>query len=275
MTVDDALREAALRLEGSPTPRLDAEVLLSHVCSRDRTWLYTWGDRELTEAELATFVDLIERRVGGCPVAYLTGVREFWGLSLQTSASTLIPRPDTECLVEVALACAGEQGALLDLGTGTGAIALAFASEKPQWQVTGADLTEETVALARANAQALGIVNATFRQSDWFAAMPGERYDLIVSNPPYIANDDPHLGQADVRFEPRSALVAEAHGMAALLHLVEMAPDHLRSGAWLWLEHGYDQAAAVRDALTQRGFQQVESYRDLGGHERVSGGQWC
>ena len=226
MRLDPLLARAAQRLKvaASPRPRLDAEVLLCDVLGVSRAWLYTWGDSECPTWEHARFDALIAARAQGQPVAYLTGEREFWGLPLATSPTTLIPRPDTETLVEAALARAGTPtGRLLDLGTGTGAIALAFASEKPDWQVVGVDVRPEAVALAADNARTLNITNATFLVSDWFSAFtlsspsassPGSTFEIIVSNPPYIAADDPHLGQGDVRFEPRSALVAEAEAKA-------------------------------------------------------------
>jgi len=278
MSLDALLKQAALRLlaSGSPSPRVDAEVLLCHVLERDRTWLYTWGDKMCSSWEHARFDALIAARVQGAPVAYLTGQREFWGLRLATSPNTLIPRPDTETLVELALSRAPmPTGRLLDLGTGTGAIALAFASEQPGWQVLGVDLREEAVELAARNAQTLGLVNARFLHSNWFAALEtydeaGTLFDIIVSNPPYLAADDPHLAEGDVRFEPRSALVAKAGGMADLLYLVESAQHHLAASGWLLLEHGYTQADKVRMALNSAGYQNVESVRDLGGHERVT-----
>ncbi|TVP52360.1 MAG: peptide chain release factor N(5)-glutamine methyltransferase [Halomonas sp.] len=278
MSLDNLLTQAAQRLQtaGSSSPRIDAEVLLSHVLGRDRTWLYTWGDRECTLWEHARFDALIAARVQGVPVAYLTGEREFWGLRLATSPDTLIPRPDTETLVEIALSRAIQPtGRLLDLGTGTGAIALAFASERPGWQVVGVDVRAEAVALATLNAQTLMLTNAAFLQSDWFSALAthdgiGQPFDIIVSNPPYLAVDDPHLGQGDVRFEPRSALVAGANGMADLLYLVHHAQHYLTEAGWLLLEHGYTQADKIRTALGDAGYQNVESVRDLGGHERVT-----
>ncbi|XUO89218.1 peptide chain release factor N(5)-glutamine methyltransferase [Halomonas sp. KM072] len=282
MTFDALLKNAAQRLQlaGSPSPRVDAEVLMEFATGRSRTWLYTWGDSECPTWEHARFDALIAARAQGQPVAYLTGEREFWGLPLATSPTTLIPRPDTETLVEAALARAGTPtGRLLDLGTGTGAIALAFASEKPDWQVVGVDVRPEAVALAADNARTLNITNATFLVSDWFSAFtlsspsassPGSTFEIIVSNPPYIAADDPHLGQGDVRFEPRSALVAEADGMADLLHLITTAQAFLSPGGWLVLEHGYQQAPSVRQALKLAGYQSVESVQDMGGHERVT-----
>lgn len=287
MTFDALLKNAAQRLQlaGSPSPRVDAEVLMEFATGRSRTWLYTWGDSECPTWEHARFDALIAARAQGQPVAYLTGEREFWGLPLATSPTTLIPRPDTETLVEAALARASTPtGRLLDLGTGTGAIALAFASEKPDWQVVGVDVRPEAVALAADNARTLNITNATFLVSDWFSALrssspsesspgspsPGSTFEIIVSNPPYIAADDPHLGQGDVRFEPRSALVAEADGMADLLHLITTAQAFLSPGGWLVLEHGYQQAPSVRQALKLAGYQSVESVQDMGGHERVT-----
>ncbi|MDX1355827.1 peptide chain release factor N(5)-glutamine methyltransferase [Vreelandella venusta] len=277
VTFDMLLRRAAARLQavGSPSPRIDAEVLLSHATGHDRTWLYTWGDRECPLWEQARFDALVAARAQGAPIAYLTGEREFWGLRLATSPETLIPRPDTETLVEAALLRANaSKGRLLDLGTGTGAIALAFASEKANWQVIGADIRPEAVALATRNAQALKIGNAQFVISDWFSALAqppqAAAFDIIVSNPPYIAADDPHLRLGDVRFEPLSALVADADGMADLLHLICSARGYLAAGGWLALEHGYTQAASVRTALVRAGFQNVESVLDVGGHERVT-----
>ncbi|WP_422102372.1 peptide chain release factor N(5)-glutamine methyltransferase [Vreelandella sp.] len=277
MTFDALLNSAAQRLQlaGSPSPRIDAEVLMEFAAGRSRTWLYTWGDSECPTWEHARFDALVAARAQGQPVAYLTGEREFWGLPLATSPTTLIPRPDTETLVEAALARAGAPtGRLLDLGTGTGAIALAFASVRPQWHVVGADIRPEAVALAAHNARTLAITNATFLVSDWFASLAaapnGDAFDIIVSNPPYIAADDPHLGQGDVRFEPRSALVAEADGMADLLHLITQAKAYLTPGGWLALEHGYQQAPNVRQALEKAGYRSVESVEDMGGHERVT-----
>ena len=278
MSLDALLKQAAQRLHaaGSMSPRVDAEVLMCHVLERDRTWLYTWGDRACPLWEHARFEALVAARAQGTPVAYLIGEREFWGLRLATSPNTLIPRPDTELLVELALSRVMlPAGRLLDLGTGTGAIALAFASEQSRWEVLGVDVRDEAVELAAKNAKALGILNTHFLQSDWFVALEsdaeaGTLFDIIVSNPPYIAADDPHLGEGDVRFEPRSALVANADGMADLLHLVQSARHYLTASGWLLLEHGYTQAEKVRTAMSGAGYQNVESVRDLGGHERVT-----
>lgn len=290
MTLDTLLRQASERLlnAGSPSPRLDAEVLWMHASGRDRTWLYTWGDRGWGDRtcenrtgerfQLARFDALVAARVQGTPVAYLTGEREFWGLRLATSRETLIPRPDTETLVAAALERAGTPaGQLLDMGTGTGAIALAFASEKPGWQVHGVDVRPEAVALAQRNAESLALNNARFIHSDWFSAFvddPAVAFDLIVANPPYIADNDPHLTLGDVRFEPHSALVAADDGRADLRYLINHAGAFLADGGWLALEHGHTQAAGVRALLDRAGYTQVASVCDLGGHERVSLGRW-
>ncbi|MFW6345725.1 MAG: peptide chain release factor N(5)-glutamine methyltransferase [Halomonas sp.] len=282
LRLDGLLRRASGQLQaaGSPTPRLDAEVLLCHVLGVDRTWLYTWGDRPAAVLARERFESLVAARAAGQPVAYLTGEREFLGLRLATDPSTLIPRPDTETLVEAALEHAvATRGRLLDLGTGSGAIALAFASERPGWRVLGVDLRHEAVALAERNAQRLGIANVAFRQGDWFSALgerqgeAAERFALIVSNPPYLADDDPHLARGDLRFEPRSALVAGEAGLADLRRLVDQADDHLLPGGWLLLEHGAEQGMAVREALVAAGYGEVASRRDLGGHERISQGR--
>src|SRR5690606_25162645 len=266
---------AQAELPGSDTPRLDAELLLAHVLGKSRSYLFTWPDRMVPEAGVARFSALLVRRRSGEPVAYLLGAQGFWTLDLQVSPHTLIPRPDTDRLVELALALGpSRSAAVLDLGTGTGAIALALACECPDWQLTGSDRMPGAVALAEQNRARLGLANVRFLQSDWFAALGAARYDLIVSNPPYIAADDPHLTQGDVRFEPTSALVSGADGLDDIRHLVETAPSHLQPGGWLLLEHGWQQAAAVRDLLEQRGFAAVQSWEDLGGHQRVSGGQW-
>ncbi|UYG02329.1 peptide chain release factor N(5)-glutamine methyltransferase [Halomonas sp. LR3S48] len=276
MRLDVLLARAAGRLarSGSASPRLDAEVLLCHVLGVDRTWLYTWGDRTVATYSWARFEALVAARAAGHPVAYLTGEREFWGLALATSRHTLIPRPDTETLVEVLLELAHEpSGRLLDLGSGTGAIALAFASERPGWEAFGVDRVAEAVTLAESNARRLGIANARFALSDWFAALAGECFTLIAANPPYIDAQDPHLAQGDVRFEPKSALVAADAGLADLRHLAEQGMAHLEPGGWLALEHGCDQAAAVRSLLKSGGYVEVASRRDLGGQERVTFGR--
>ena len=264
-------------LDGMPgdSPVRDLEVLLGHCLGKSRTWLYTWPDTELQGADLARFEALRERRRGGEPVAYLTGERAFWSLDLQVAPCTLIPRPETESLVEWALQLPLDRRiSALDLGTGTGAIALALASERPNWELTGVDSSESAVALARRNAAANQLQRVQFLRSDWMRALPGRRYDLIVSNPPYVDPEDPHLERGDLRFEPRSALVAAEHGLADLAHIIDAAPDYLSADGWLLLEHGFEQGDAVRERLRYRGFHAVETRRDLAGLERISGGHW-
>ncbi|SEI67396.1 [protein release factor]-glutamine N5-methyltransferase [Azotobacter beijerinckii] len=222
----------------------------------------------------ARFAADLARRRAGEPVAYILGRQGFWSLDLEVAPATLIPRPDTELLVETALALLpATPAAVLDLGTGTGAIALALAAERPAWRLTGVDRVGEAVALAERNRRRLGLGNADFLQSDWFSALDGRRFDLIASNPPYIATDDPHLVLGDVRFEPASALVAGADGLDDIRRIVAAAPDHLAANGWLLLEHGFEQAGAVRALLAAGGFVEVHSRRDLGGHERISLGR--
>lgn len=273
-TVAEALAWATGRI-GGESARLDALLLLGQVMGQSRTWLYTWPDTGLSETQRAMFRTLVERRVAGEPVAYLLGEREFWSLPLSVNASTLIPRPDTECLVESALVLPlPETATVLDLGTGTGAIALALASERPDWQVSGVDRSPEAVELATGNAAKLGLQRVNFRVSDWFANLEPQRFHLIVANPPYIDPQDPHLSQGDVRFEPRSALVAEDAGLADLRAIIESAPDWLVPGGWIVLEHGWQQAEAVQGLLEHRGFRRVASHRDYGGNLRLSLAQW-
>jgi len=260
----------------SDSADLDTALLLCHCLSKPRSYLYSWPERELTAIELAQFEALFARRLAGEPIAHILGHRDFWSLSLAVSPASLIPRPDTECLVERALEVidAQQQPLILDLGTGTGAIALALASERADAQVLGLDCVAEAVALAESNRAALGLTNVRFQQSTWFADAGSSLYQLIVSNPPYIDAEDPHLLEGDVRFEPRSALVAADGGMADLKHIISHAPSYLVAGGVLLLEHGFQQAAAVREVLSERGFSGVESRRDYGGNERISWGVW-
>ncbi|MGJ8521853.1 Release factor glutamine methyltransferase [Carnimonas sp. R-84981] len=277
MTFDQALQAARERLAAtSATAALDAEVLLLALSGKSRAWLYGFGDTELDSTLAARFDEWIERRAAGEPVAYLLGMREFFGLPLEVSPVTLIPRPDTELLVEQALALASAEPAkALDLGTGSGAIALAFASQRPDWQVIGSDRVAEAVALAQRNAERLGLGNTRWLHSRWFdhRELAPHSFALILSNPPYIAEHDRHLEQGDVRFEPRSALVAGSDGLDDIREIIVASPDYLVPGGWLLLEHGYDQASAVRQLMERQGFARVASARDLGGHERVTFGQ--
>lgn len=268
------LKTATLRLTHSDSAKRDAEILLGFVTGRARTYLLAFGETPLTAEQTEQLTVLLARRERGEPVAYLVGEREFWSLSLSVSPATLIPRPDTECLVELALErLPAAPCAILDLGTGTGAIALALASERPDCQLTGIDLQPEAVALAQHNAQKLAINNARFLQGSWFTPVAGQKFALIASNPPYIDEADPHLGQGDVRFEPCSALVAAEQGLADLAAIVQQAADYLEPQGWLLLEHGWQQGENVRALLNAAGFIAVATHRDYGGNDRVTLGQ--
>ncbi|PCD01341.1 peptide chain release factor N(5)-glutamine methyltransferase [Halopseudomonas pelagia] len=265
---------AQVELPDSATPDLDAQLLLAKVLGKSQSYLRTWPERDLDAEQLAAYEQLMARRRQGEPVAYLLGEQGFWSLDLQVSPATLIPRADTERLVELALEL-GPPGAarVLDLGTGSGAIALALAKERPEWQVLGCDTVAQAVELAERNRLAHKLGNARFVQSNWFSALATDTFELIVSNPPYIAATDPHLQRGDVRFEPVSALVSGTDGLDAIRQIIEQAPAHLHNDGWLLIEHGWDQSASVCELL-QRGFAAVQSWQDLAGHQRVSGGQW-
>ncbi|WP_454889421.1 peptide chain release factor N(5)-glutamine methyltransferase [Serratia quinivorans] len=269
------LKAAAARLTQSDSARRDAEILLGFVTGRARTFLMAFGETLLTQQQQEQLERLLVRRERGEPVAYLIGEREFWSLPLSVSPATLIPRPDTECLVELALERLPSSSCnILDLGTGTGAIALALASERQDCRVTGVDLQPEAVALAQHNAQKLAIGNVQFLQGSWFAPLAGQTFALIASNPPYIDAADPHLAQGDVRFEPSSALIAQQHGLADLSAIVQQAPQYLQPQGWLLLEHGWQQGESVRALLQAAGFISIATRRDYGDNDRVTFGQW-
>lgn len=278
LTIEAALKAATLQLSasGSNSPALDAAVLLCHALDKPRSYLLTWPDKELDGELQARFDALLARRCTGEPVAYILGEREFWSLPLKVAPSTLIPRPDTERLVELALDKAvTQEGDILDLGTGTGAIALALASELPQRQVVGIDLRPEAQQLACENGRRLNITNVTFLHGSWFSPLAaGTKFALIVSNPPYIDEHDPHLDQGDVRFEPKTALVAADNGLADIKHISQAARDYLLPGGWLAFEHGYQQGAAVRTIMQDLGYQSVSTEQDYAGNDRVTLGQF-
>jgi len=272
MATVQALLRSASRLSGE-SARRDVEILLCHVLGKPRTWLYTWPEAEI-EGDLANrFKDLLSRRLAGEPVAYLTGERDFWTLSLRVNAHTLIPRPETEVLVEWALGLTlSSTAAVADMGTGSGAIALALASERPGWRVHAVDRSAEALAVAEANAAKADLACVRWQESDWFESLSNQQFDLIVSNPPYIDANDDHLQRGDLRYEPRNALVADENGLAALRTLAQNAPRFLTPGGVLLLEHGYTQANTVREMLVEAGFHNIETRRDLAGCERVTGG---
>jgi len=268
--VDSLLREAAARIG-----REDAEPLLVHALRVDRAWLFAHAGDVVVAADADRYRALVARREAGEPVAYLTGHRGFWTLDLQVTADTLIPRPETELLVELALARLDPDrpARVADLGTGSGAIALAIASERPLAAVVATDVAKATLAVAVSNARANGVGNVWFRRGDWCQALGRDRFDLVASNPPYIADGDPHLARGDLRHEPARALSSGGDGLDAIRAIVAAAPAHLVRGGWLLLEHGLEQGAAVRALLEQAGFVQVETARDLEQRDRVTLGR--
>lgn len=255
-----------------PLDALEKRILLCHALGLTRVGLITQSERAITPDEAAQLNALVARRMHGEPIAYIVGRREFFGLDFAVSDAVLIPRPDTELIVELAIERLPSQGRALDMGTGSGAIAVALAHTRPDAHVTALDVSTAALDVARANATS-NAVNVRFLQSDWFAALGEERFDLIASNPPYIAAGDAHLAQGDLRFEPTGALTDHADGLSALRTIIQGAANHLNHAAWLLLEHGYDQAAAVRALLSEAGYSDVQSWRDLGGIERTSGGR--
>lgn len=268
------LAEATTRLAAGESPKRDAEILLGFVTGKARTFIIAFGETLLTPLQIEQLDKLLVRRELGEPVAYLVGEREFWSLPLSVSPATLIPRPDTECLVEQALLrLPAIPVRVLDLGTGTGAIALAIASDRADCQITGIDLQSEAVKLAQHNAQKLGIPNARFLHGSWFTPVSQQRFALIASNPPYIDAADPHLAEGDVRFEPASALVAENAGLADLAHIIHSAPEYLEVDGWLLLEHGWQQAEQVQALLRAAGYREIETVKDYGGNDRVTLGR--
>jgi release factor glutamine methyltransferase len=272
----DLVAEATERLAtSSESARLDAELLLAHVLDKPRSHLLAWPDKEIDVEQRDAFRQLVDRRARGEPVAYLTGYREFWSLPVRVTEDVLIPRPETELLVELALDHLPDKDrpAIADLGTGSGVIALALARECPHCRVIATDRSEGALTTARLNAEQLGLEHIEFRLGSWFGPLEGECFDLVISNPPYIAERDPHLSAGDVRFEPRSALVSGRDGLDDLRVIAQNARRHLHPGGWLMVEHGYDQGAAVRKLLKKEGFVEVESCRDLAGIERATLGK--
>jgi release factor glutamine methyltransferase len=290
--------------------RIEVQCLLQAVLQVDRTHLLAHAEQALNNEQQSRFNELFDRRLKGEPIAYLIGEREFYGLSFKVSPATLIPRPETELLVELALQRipsdeatshstrpskndvqvagypglsatlsrsrerGGGRGRVLDLGTGSGAIALSIADARPDAEVVAVDVSKAALKVAQFNAQRLNLGNVKLLHSNWFDAIHGERFDIVVSNPPYVAIGDAHLTLGDVRFEPRAALASGADGLEDIRHIVEQSKDHLNSKGWLLFEHGYDQAVQVRALLQHAGFDSVFSARDLAGIERVSGGSW-
>lgn len=275
MKTVDALKQAKQQLHSSDSARLDAESLLCSVLECDRTRLYTYPEQELSSSETESFNKLITLRAEGHPVAYLTKQKEFWSLALHVNHDTLIPRPETEILVETALHYLPENSHsdILELGTGSGAIAIAIASERPMAAITATDINKDTLNIARLNAATHNITNIEFAQAHWFDLANIKTYDLIVSNPPYICHNDPHLQQGDVRFEPIAALSSGADGLDDLRMIIRESQRYLNAQGWLLLEHGYNQGEVVRQIFNDNGYTATSTVKDYSGIERVSLGQ--
>jgi release factor glutamine methyltransferase len=270
-TIKTALASATVLLNNEESG-IEAQLLLQHVLNVNRAWLIAHENDALEANNHAAFEALLKRRLNGEPIAYILGYREFYGLKLQVTPDTLIPRPDTETLVEAALAKTPQNQPckILDLGTGTGAIALAIAKHRPQALVTAVDASDAALKISQENAQNLKITNVQFLLSDWFGALQNQTFDVIVSNPPYIAQNDAHLTQGDLRFEPASALASGTDGLDDIRQIIAHAPQHLNPHGYLLLEHGYDQAIPVAALLKQAGFSKIETIKDLGGNNRVT-----
>lgn len=269
-TIAQALAAAEERIDP-----LDARVLLCHALARDMAYLIAHRDEPLDPERLHAFESLAARRSAGEPVAYLTGRREFYGLDFRVTPAVLIPRPETECLVELALEHIprGKPCTVADLGTGSGCVAIAIARHRSQAWITATDASPEALAVARGNAAALAVTNVEFAAGSWWHAVEDRCFDLVVSNPPYVAEGDPHLGEGDLRFEPRVALAGGPDGLDAIRQIAAGAGAHLEPGGWILIEHGFDQGPSCRALLAQAGLADVRTWRDLAGHERVSGGR--
>lgn len=274
--VDEALAAARARLAASPTARLDAELLLAHTLARPRTWLHAWPETTLTPAEAERFDERVARRAGGEPIAYLLGEREFWSLAFEITPDVLIPRPETEGLVQAACdhlrATAATEPRVLDLGTGSGCVAVAIAHERPDARVAAVEAAGPALALARTNAARHGTVHIEFLEGSWFAPLESRRFDVIVSNPPYIATGDPHLAEGDVRFEPAGALDGGRDGLDALREIASGAPHHLAPGGLVAVEHGMDQGEAVAALFAGEGLVAIETHHDAAGLARITSG---
>ena len=277
-TFKEALLAASAKINQLPdvSAKLEAEILLAYILEKPRSFLHTWPERSLEPHLLDQYQTLVQRRCRGEPIAYITGQREFWGLPLTVSSATLIPRPETERLVELALEKipTDESWYIADLGTGSGALALALASERPLCQIVGTDISAAALAVAKENGKRLNLTNVRFIQGRWFEPLKDRHFDLVLSNPPYVASNDPHLQEGDLRFEPRQALSAGPDGLNAIREIITSAKTHLKPGAWLMLEHGYDQGDNVITLFEESGFSHVFCHRDYAARERATVGQW-
>jgi len=272
MQIAQIIKNYPLQLTESSSPRLDVEILLSHAIQKDRSFMYAWDTYELKEIEMNIFEKLFEERLKGKPIAYLVKKREFWSMDLLVNEHTLIPRPETELLVEVALNVLPQNGTVFDLGTGSGCISLAIKKERPDCRIIGIDKSLNALEIAQQNAQNLNL-NIEWLESDWFSNI-NCKADMIISNPPYIATHDPHLRQGDVRFEPQSALVSGKEGLNDLFYLIDHARYFLNPNGWLWLEHGFNQGLVINSLLKSHGYTNIKTYKDSNGQDRVSGGKF-
>ena len=274
-TISELILTAEQSINGSESARLDAEILFCDVMQFDRSRIYSHPEQVVPDDKSALFQSLIEQRLLGRPIAHITGKKEFWSLELAISEDTLIPRPETELLVETALQMIPDNEAfnILDLGTGSGAIAIAIASERPNCKIVATDINKNALTMAKKNAETYQLQNIQFCRSNWYLDIPLQTFDLIVSNPPYIKQNDEHLSQGDVRFEPELALVAGADGMQAINMILENANRYLASNASLLIEHGYDQKQLVQEAFLKHDFRQLKTFQDLSGQDRITRGQ--
>lgn len=282
MRIDQVIKQGVAQLAAlsgsnkeTQTPELDVQLLLADVLGVNTSYFYTWPEKDVSDSDKTVFDRLLSERLKGKPIAYILGYQAFWSFELEVSESTLIPRPDTECLVEIALELIDQcqHPNVLDLGTGTGAVALAIASERSDARVTGVDLIPAAVELAQRNNLKLKL-NVNIHQSSWFDSVTEKGLDLIVSNPPYIDPEDHHLDEGDVRFEPKTALIANQKGYSDIEIIAKDARLHLADSAWLAFEHGYDQGEGARQILEKNGYQSIETRKDYGGNDRVTLGQW-
>ncbi len=274
-TVEGLLQWAVQVLDGGDSPSLDARILLAHSLAKSTTFLMTWPEHQVDNQPLLNFIELINQRASGTPIAHLIGYRDFWTLRLAVNEHTLIPRPETELLVESVLALTlPQETQLLDLGTGTGAIALSLAWENPSWQISAVDLVPEAIELAKMNAKNHQLNHVNFYQSCWFEKVDQSNFDIIVSNPPYVESASEYLSQGDVRFEPLSALTSGEDGLEDIRHIGAHAQRYLNPNGVLVLEHGYNQAEAIALLLKGYGYQNIESRLDLNGHARVTIARW-
>lgn len=273
-TVRDLLQEGKCQLDGFESPRLEAEILLMHTLGVSRAWLFAHSDQTIEGSAADMYRKHIQRRQGGEPIAYITGTREFWSLDFKVSPAVLIPRPETEILIEAALARIPKDDSwrLADLGTGSGAIAIAIATQRPLCEVHACDISSDALAVAQENANTHKVERIQFHKGSWLNPLSG-KFDLIVSNPPYVAEGDTHLQQGDLRFEPDSALVSGNDGLEAIREITAKAPNFLTAGGWLGFEHGYDQAASCKAIMESHGFISIETLKDLQGTNRVTIGR--